>query len=98
MQEDHVSMGWTAARKLRRVVANTASVIGIELVCAAAGLDFRAPLQPAAGTAAAHAALRAHIAGPGPDRVLAPDLTTARDLVDDGTVLAAAAAAIGPIT
>jgi histidine ammonia-lyase len=97
MQEDHVSMGWTAARKLRRVAANTASVIGIELVCAAAGLDFRAPLRPAAGTAAAHAALRSHIAAPGPDRILAPDLATANDLVHDGSVLAAVTNAVGPI-
>jgi len=98
MQEDHVSMGWTAARKLRRVAANTASVIGIELVCAAAGLDFRAPLRPAAGTAAAHAALRTRIAPPGPDRILAPDLAVARDLVDNGTILTAVTEAIGPIS
>jgi histidine ammonia-lyase len=98
MQEDHVSMGWTAARKLRRVAANTAAVIGIELVCAAAGLDLRAPLRPAAGTGAARAALRACVAGPGPDRVLAPDLAAAHALVDDGSVLTAVADAVGPIT
>ncbi|HEV7762990.1 MAG TPA: histidine ammonia-lyase [Acidimicrobiales bacterium] len=98
MQEDHVSMGWTAARKLRRVVANTASVIGIELVCAAAGLDLRAPLVPAGGTGAARRVLRDRIAGPGPDRVLAPDLAAARELVDSGAVLAGVGEAIGPVT
>jgi histidine ammonia-lyase len=97
MQEDHVSMGWTAARKLRRVAASTASVIGIELVCAAAGLDLRAPLRPAAGTAAAHAALRAHVAPPGPDRVLAPDLSAAANLVTTGAILDAVATALGPL-
>jgi histidine ammonia-lyase len=98
MQEDHVSMGWTAARKLRRVASNTAAVIGIELVCAAAGLDLRAPLGPAGGTGAARDAVRrAGIAGPGPDRVLAPDLAAAAELVNAGTVLDAVAEAVGPI-
>ncbi len=65
MQEDHVSMGWSAARKLRRAVANLGRILACELVCAARGLDLRAPLQPAAGTAAALAALRdAGVAGP----------------------------------
>ena len=53
MQEDHVSMGWGAARKLRLVVANLTRVVAVELCCAARGLDLRAPLAPAAGTAAA---------------------------------------------
>ena len=97
MQEDHVSMGWTAARKLRRVVANAGRVIGIELVCAAAGLDVRAPLRPAPGTAAAHDVLRAHIAGQGVDRIVAPDLAAADSLVTSGAVLDGVAAAIGPL-
>jgi histidine ammonia-lyase len=97
MQEDHVSMGWTAARKLRRVVDATAGVIGVELVCAAAGLDLRAPLVPAAGTGAAHAVIRRHVPGPGPDRVLAPDLAAAHRLVHDGAVLDGVAQAVGPI-
>jgi histidine ammonia-lyase len=97
MQEDHVSMGWTAARKLRRVVTTTASVIGVELVCAAAGLDLRAPLASAEGTGAAHDVIRRHIAAPGPDRVLAPDLAAAHRLVADGSILDAVTQAIGPI-
>ena len=58
MQEDHVSMGWAAARKLRVAVANLRRILAVELVCAAHGLDLRAPLVPAAGTGAALAALR----------------------------------------
>ncbi|HET9602094.1 MAG TPA: histidine ammonia-lyase, partial [Acidimicrobiales bacterium] len=57
MQEDHVSMGWGAARKLRRAVANLDRILAVELTCAARGLDLRAPLAPAPGTAAALAAV-----------------------------------------
>jgi histidine ammonia-lyase len=95
MQEDHVSMGWAAARKLRRAVANLRQVLAIELVAAGRGLDLRAPLTPAAGTGAALGALRTRVAGPGPDRFLAPDLAAADDLLRHGTVLAAVESAIG---
>ena len=57
MQEDHVSMGWGAARKLRTAVANLARILAVELVCAARGHDLRAPLQPGPGTGAALAAV-----------------------------------------
>ena len=50
MQEDHVSMGWGAARKLRAVVDNLARILAVELVCAARGLELRAPLEPGRGT------------------------------------------------
>ena len=53
MQEDHVSMAWSGARKLRHVLANLGRILGVELACAARGLDLRAPLEPAPGTAAA---------------------------------------------
>ena len=56
MQEDHVSMGWGAARKLRTSIANLARILAVELVAAARGLDLRAPLEPGAGTGAALAA------------------------------------------
>jgi histidine ammonia-lyase len=97
MQEDHVSMGWGAARKLRNSVANLARILAIELVCAARALDLRAPLRPAPGTAAALAAVRARIAGPGPDRYLAPDLAAAEELVRSGAVLGAVQARIGSL-
>jgi histidine ammonia-lyase len=53
MQEDHVSLGWSAARKLRAAVANLARILAVEVTAGAWGLTLRAPLAPAAGTAAA---------------------------------------------
>jgi len=95
MQEDHVSMGWGAARKLRRSIANLSRIIAVELVCAARALELRGPLAPAAGTAAALAALRAAVPGPGGDRFLAPELAAAERLAAEGAVLAAVEAEIG---
>ena len=97
MQEDHVSMGWGAARKLRQSVANLGRILAVEVSCAARGLDLRAPLQPGVATAAALAALRAGVPGPGPDRFLAPELAEAERLVRSGALLAATEAAIGPL-
>src|SRR3954449_1040219 len=75
MQEDHVSMGWSAARKLRRALDGLTRVLAIELVTAARALDLRAPLAPAAATGAARDSLRAAgVEGPGADRFLAPEL------------------------
>jgi histidine ammonia-lyase len=97
MQEDHVSMGWSAARKLRTALGNLGRILGIELMCAAHGIDLRAPLRPAAGTGAALAAVRGRIAGPGPDRHLAPDLAAAEQLVVSGELLAAVEAGVGSL-
>ncbi|MEA2445121.1 MAG: histidine ammonia-lyase [Thermoleophilales bacterium] len=97
MQEDHVSMGWSAARKLRTAIANLTRILAIEVMCAAHGLDLRAPLRPGAGSAAALATVRDRIAAPGPDRWLAPDLAAAEDLVRSGAVLEAVQAAVGPL-
>ncbi|MFM7146288.1 MAG: aromatic amino acid lyase, partial [Actinomycetales bacterium] len=80
MQEDHVSMGWHAARKLRRVVDALAAVLGIELLAAARGIDLRAPLAPAPGTAAVVSLIRSRIAGPGPDQHLAPQIAMAAEI------------------
>jgi histidine ammonia-lyase len=92
MQEDHVSMGWAAARKLRRAVDGLARVLAIEILTAARGLDLRAPLEPAAPTAAVRDAVRAAgVPGPGSDRHLAPEIEAVVGLVDDGTVLTATA-------
>ncbi|MGZ5400078.1 MAG: histidine ammonia-lyase, partial [Nocardioides sp.] len=69
MQEDHVSMGWSAARKLRRSVDGLLRVVAIEVLTAARALDLRAPLEPSPATAAVVALLRSSgIEGPGPDR------------------------------
>src|SRR5215210_4345159 len=97
MQEDHVSMGWGAARKLRTVVANLQRILAVELTCAARALDLRAPLEPGPGTAAARAAVRAAVPGPGPDRWLSPELAQAEELVASGAVLHAVEAAIGSL-
>jgi histidine ammonia-lyase len=91
MQEDHVSMGWAAARKLRRAVDGLAQVVAIEVLTAARALDLRAPLTPAPATGAVRDAVRAAgVAGPGPDRFLAPEIAAVTDLVRSGAVADAA--------
>jgi histidine ammonia-lyase len=97
MQEDHVSMGWHAARKLRRGVDALAHVLGIEVLSAARALDLRAPLTPAPASAAVVATLREQVAGPGPDRILAPEIEAATALVRTGSVRAAAESVTGPL-
>jgi histidine ammonia-lyase len=90
MQEDHVSMGWSAARKLRRSVDALCQVLAIELLTAARALDLRAPLEPGPATGAVVAALRERVPGPGPDRHLAPEIEAAVDFVRSGAAVAAA--------
>jgi histidine ammonia-lyase len=97
MQEDHVSMGWSAARKLRRAVDGLTRVVAIELLVAARALDLRRPLEPAAPTAAVRDALRVTVPGPGPDRHLGPEIEAAVDVVASGRALAAAESVIGPL-
>ena len=87
MQEDHVSMGWSAARKLRHVVANLQRIVAIELVTAARALELRKPLRPAPVTGAVCARLGAEINGAGPDRFLSPELERAAEFVKAGRVL-----------
>jgi histidine ammonia-lyase len=99
MQEDHVSMGWSAARKLRRSVDGLTRVVAVEVLTAARALDLRAPLEPSPATGAVVRLLReAGIQGPGPDRHLAPEIETAVELVRSGAVLAAAEEVIGELT
>jgi histidine ammonia-lyase len=97
MQEDHVSMGWGAARKLRAVIDNLRRILAVELTCAARGLELRAPLAPAAGTGAALAAVRAVVAGVGPDRWLAPELGAVEQLLRSGGLPGAVEAEIGEL-
>jgi len=84
MQEDHVSMGWHAGRKLRRVVVNLSAILGIELLAAARAIDLRAPLEPAPRTGAVINALRAHVLGQGQDRFQAPEIEAAATFVRAG--------------
>ena len=97
MQEDHVSMGWSAARKLRRSVDGLTRVLAIELLTAARGVELRAPLQPGPATGAVITAMRATVPGPGPDRYLAPDIEAAVRFVAGGHAVAAAQAVTGPL-
>jgi histidine ammonia-lyase len=95
MQEDHVSMGWGAALKLRTVLANLTHILAVELVSAARAQDLRRPLEPAPATSAVRDALRRRVAGVGPDRVVAPDLAAAEDLIRSGAIVDAAASVTG---
>ncbi|TQS45382.1 histidine ammonia-lyase [Cryptosporangium phraense] len=97
MQEDHVSMGWSAARKLRRSLDGLTRVLAIELLTAARALDLRAPLEPAPATAAVLARLRETAPAPGPDRYLAPEIEAAVQLVHTGAAVEAAETAAGPL-
>lgn len=81
MQEDHVSMGWHAARKLRKSVDNLRMVLAIELISAGRCIDLRAPLKPAKTTGDLLAKLRAVVDGVGPDRFLAPEIEKAAELL-----------------
>jgi histidine ammonia-lyase len=97
MQEDHVSMGWAAARKLRRALDGLARVLAIELLTAARGIELRAPLRPAHATGAVTAALR-DVTGPtGPDRFMAPEIDAALELVRSGAIVRAAASVGGQL-
>jgi histidine ammonia-lyase len=97
MQEDHVSMGWSAGRKLRRSVDALGRVLAVEILTAARALDMRAPLTPAPATAAVVEALRADVEGPGPDRYLSPEIEATVALVRSGALLAAAETVTGPL-
>jgi len=92
MQEDHVSMGWSAARKLRRALDGLTRVLAVEILTAARAIDLRAPLEPAPPTGAVRDAVRAAgVGGPGPDRHLAPEIEAVVGLVSDGSLLTATA-------
>ncbi len=96
MQEDHVSMGWAAARKLRTAVDGLARVLAVELYAGTRGVELREGLVAAPATRAVVAAVRgAGVEGPGPDRFLAPDLALAEEFVRDGRLVAAAESVTG---
>jgi histidine ammonia-lyase len=98
MQEDHVSMGWSAARKLRRSIDGLTRVVAVEVLTAARALDLRAPLRPGPATGAVVALLRSRgVAGPGPDRYLSPEIETTVELVAAGAVLTAVEDTIGAL-
>jgi histidine ammonia-lyase len=98
MQEDHVSMGWAATRKLRQVLDNLTSLLAVELVAAVRGLQLRAPTRPSPAGRLAMAAIAPVAGEPGPDIFLAPVLETARAVVAGRALRTAIEAEIGPLT
>ena len=97
MQEDHVSMGWAAARKLRRGIDGLTRVLAIEVMTAARGLTLRAPLEPGAATGAVVSLVATVGAVPGADRFLSPEIDAITELVGAGAVAGAASGAAGKL-
>ncbi|MGW4929548.1 histidine ammonia-lyase [Agromyces sp. NPDC004153] len=97
MQEDHVSMGWAAARKLRRAIDGLARVLAIEVMTASRGLSLRAPLRPGAATGAVVELVAGVGAVPGPDRFLSPEIEAITGLVASGEVVARASREAGEL-
>jgi histidine ammonia-lyase len=93
-QEDHVSMGATSVNKLLQIVENAETVIAVEAVCAAQGLDFRAPLRAGIGPRHAHAALRTRVDHATVDRAFGEDMAAACEMVRDGSLLNAVTASV----
>ncbi len=96
-QEDHVSMGMHAARKTVEILENLEHVLAIELLCCAQALDMRAPLKPAAMTAAVRDQLRKHVAHWSEDRLMHTDIEKARVLLRSGRLVQAIETACGPL-
>lgn len=99
MQEDHVSMGWSAGLKLRRAVDGLQRVIAIEILTAARALDMRdggiASSKSSAPLTAVRRKIRESVEGPGTDRYLAPEIEALRLLVASGDLVEAAGAELG---
>jgi histidine ammonia-lyase len=95
MQEDHVSMGWHAARKLGTAIDGLTRVLAIEVMTSARALDLRAPLQAGPATAAVRDRVRRDVAGPGVDRFLSPEIELVTEAVRTGAILAAAESITG---
>ncbi len=89
-QEDHVSMAAHAARRLRKMNQNLSVILGVEMICAAQGIEFRAPLVTSPALQNAMARIRADIPSLGQDRYMAPDITAAASLITSGDLVRAA--------
>ncbi len=96
-QEDHVSMATFAARRLDEMAANSATIVGIELLAAAQGIDFHRPLSTAPRLASVHRALRERVPFYEVDRILAPDIAAASELVSAGMLSAGCRDLFAPI-
>jgi histidine ammonia-lyase len=89
-QEDHVSMGWGAARKLGQVLDNAARVLAVEVLCAVQGIEYRRPLEPAPRTAEVVRAVRRMVPPLTADRPPAPDIEAVARLIEEGVLEEAA--------
>jgi histidine ammonia-lyase len=98
MQEDHVSMGWGAARKLRQVLGNLSRVLAVELLAASRALELRRPLQPSAADSAVAELVLGQGGGMGPDRFLAPELEAVARAVRSGEILRRAESVVGTLS
>lgn len=100
MQEDHVSMGWAAARKLRRSIPAFARVLAVELLCSCRSFDFRKPYRPGAAGAAVYRVVRQYANEIGPDvrdTWTTPQIEGVAEAILSGEVLAAARSAVGAL-
>jgi histidine ammonia-lyase len=97
MQEDHVSMGWHAARKLGTAIDGLTRVLAIEIMASARALDLRAPLAAGAATGAVRDRVREDVEGPGSDRFLSPEIEFVTEAVRCGDILTAAQSVIGEL-
>ncbi|MDZ4723053.1 MAG: histidine ammonia-lyase [candidate division Zixibacteria bacterium] len=96
-QEDHVCMGYYAAKKLTEIVRNTEIVVGIQMMCNAQALDFRRPLKAGKGTEAAYKVIRAKLTRLINDRPLYPDIELVTQMVRDGSIVEAVEKAVGEL-
>jgi histidine ammonia-lyase len=97
-QEDHVSMGMTAARHARDIICDAEIVVAIEALAAAQALDLRAPLEPSEATRAARDTIREAVDFLDADRVLKPDVDAVVELVQSGALVEAVESAVGSLS
>ena len=97
MQEDHVSMGWNAARKLRLAINNLRRILAIEILTATRAIDFRAPLTASPALMNVHAEVRKFVGRPGPDKLLADEMKLVEDLAKSLSMRRAAELITGPL-
>jgi histidine ammonia-lyase len=97
MQEDHNSMGWSAARKLRQLLGNVSSILAVEAACAAQAIDLRSPLKPGPATGAVLTRIRQDVPFIDMDTFMAPHLKTTEQLVSTGALVLAAEEVLGPL-
>ncbi len=97
MQEDHVSMGWAANRKLRKAIEGAFKVIAIEVMTAARAVELRFPLEPAPATQQVVTGIRKKVPGMGPDRYLAPEIDLVAEMVRSGQIVTLVEGVTGPL-